>query len=162
MTLSFRIKQFFYSSFRELFVYHHSSLEFRAKIFALVIAADENAKVDNYIVVKNAGLRIYKNDEDRANLLMLNAKEFVKKIKESDGIYTDRFINNIQQELKMVPRYAKKIDTSELQPLLMLPHDEDTIAYQKNIIEFLENIKEDILHEKKEQIAKDEEKLKIS
>jgi hypothetical protein len=161
MTLSFRIKQFFYNSFRELFVYHHSSLEFRAKVFALVISADENAKVENYIIVKNAGLRIYKDDEDRANLLMLNTKEFVKKIKENGGIHSDRLINNIQKELRMVPRYAKKIDTNDLQPLLLLPNDDDTIAYQKNIIEFLETIKEDILHEKKEEIAKAEEKLKI-
>ncbi|MBA3025677.1 MAG: hypothetical protein FP820_04620 [Sulfurimonas sp.] len=160
MTLSFRIKQFFYNAFRELFVYHHSSLEFRAKIFALVISADENAKIENYIIVKNAGLKIYDNDEDRANLLMLNTKEFVKKIRENDGLHSERLINNIQKELKMVPRYAKKINTDDLQPLLMLPYDNDTIAYQKNIIEFLENIKEDILHEKREQIAKDEEKLK--
>lgn len=160
MSLSFQIKQYFYNSFRELFVYHHSSLEFRAKIFALVISADENAKVENYIVVKNAGMKIYNNDEDRANLLMINTKEFVKKIRETDGFHSDKLINNIQKELKAVPRYAKKINTGDLQPLLLLSHDEDTIAYQKNIIEFLENIKEDILNEKKEQIEKDEEKLK--
>jgi hypothetical protein len=160
MSLSFQIKQYFYSSFRELFVYHHSSLEFRAKIFALVISADENAKVENYIIVKNAGMKIYNNDEDRANLLMLNTKEFVKKIKENNGLHVEKLINNIQKELKVVPRYAKKIDTNDLQPLLLLTYDEDTIAYQKNIIEFLENIKEDILHERREQIAKDEENLK--
>jgi len=160
MTLSFRIKQFFYNAFRELFVYHHNSLEFRAKIFALVISADENPRVENYIIVKNAGLKIYNNNEDRANLLMLHTKELVKKIKANNGLQSDRLINNIQKELRIVPRYAKKIDTSDLQPLLLLPFDEDTVAYQKNIIEFLESIKEDILHENKEQIAKDEEKLK--
>ncbi|MGB3961925.1 MAG: hypothetical protein WBK95_06785 [Sulfurimonas sp.] len=158
MTLSFRIKQYFYNAFRELFVYHHSSLEFRAKIFALVIAADENARIENYIVVKNAGMKIYNNDEDRANLLMLNTKEFVKKIRENNGLLTEKLISNIQAELKVIPRYAKKIDVSELYPLLDLSYDEDTISYQKNIIEFLENIKEDILQENKEQILKDEKK----
>ncbi|MDD2789411.1 MAG: hypothetical protein PHU40_01970 [Sulfurimonas sp.] len=159
MTLSFRIRQYFYSAFRELFVYHHSSLEFRAKIFALLIAADENAKVENYIIVKNAGMRIYNNDENRANLLMLNTKELVKKIRENNGLLTEKLIGNIQQELKVIPRYAKKIDVSDLYPLLALSADENTIAYQKNIIEFLENTKEDILHERKEQIVRDEEKL---
>ncbi|MDD5202302.1 MAG: hypothetical protein PHH41_04090, partial [Sulfurimonas sp.] len=120
MTLSFRIKQYFYNAFRELFVYHHSSLEFRAKIFALVIAADENARIENYIVVKNAGMNIYNNDEDRANLLMLNTKEFVKKIRENNGLLTEKLISNIQAELKVIPRYAKKIDVSELYPLLDL------------------------------------------
>jgi chloramphenicol O-acetyltransferase len=91
---------------------------------------------------------------------MLNTKEFVKKIKENNGLHVEKLINNIQKELKVVPRYAKKIDTNDLQPLLLLTYDEDTIAYQKNIIEFLENIKEDILHERREQIAKDEENLK--
>lgn len=160
MTLSFRIKHYFYHAFRELFVYHHSSLEFRAKIFALVISADDNEKVESYNMVKNAGLKIYKNDENRANLLMSNTKELVKKIRESEGLQAEKLITHIQQELKLIPRYAKKIDINELEPLLTLSSNNDTIAYQKNIIEFLETIKEDILHEKREQIAKDEKGLK--
>jgi len=57
-----------------------------------------------------------------------------------------------------VPRYAKKIDLDSLNELVTLSHDKDTIAYQKNIIEFLNALKEDTLHEKKVQIIKDEEK----
>lgn len=52
MRLIFPIKHHFFSAFRELFVHHHGSLEFRAKLFALVIAANEDAKVENYITVK--------------------------------------------------------------------------------------------------------------
>jgi hypothetical protein len=58
-----------------------------------------------------------------------------------------------------VPRYAKKIDLDSLNELVTLSHDKDTIAYQKNIIEFLNALKEDTLHEKKVQIIKDEEKI---
>ena len=70
MRLSFRIKHHFFSAFRELFVHHHSSLEFRARVFALVISANEDVNVENYIVVKKFGMEIYKGDEERANLLI--------------------------------------------------------------------------------------------
>ncbi len=83
MRLGFLIKHHFFSAFRELFVHHHGSLEFRAKLFALVIAANNDATVENYITVKKIGMEIYKNDEDRANLLMLSTKELVTKIREN-------------------------------------------------------------------------------
>ena len=68
MRLNFRIKHHFFSAFRELFVHHHGSLEFRAKVFALVIAANEKASVENFIVVKDiaSGLK-----EDRRGLRKL-------------------------------------------------------------------------------------------
>lgn len=159
MRLGFLIKHHFFSAFRELFVHHHGSLEFRAKIFALVIAANEKAAVENYIVVKKIGMEIYKNDEERANLLMLSTKELVNKIRESSELNIDTLILNIQRELRQVPRYAKKIDIDSLKEFLTLSHDEDTLAYQKNIIEFLSTLKEETLHEKRLQIEKDEEKI---
>ena len=145
MGLAFKIKHHFFNAFRELFVHHHGSLSFRAKIFALVIAADNNAKVENYIVVKNRGMIIYKNDENRANLLMLSTKEFVKKVTDHNGLYIDTLITNIQKELKIIPRYAHKINLDELKPLLELSHDEDTVSYQNNILEFLQNLKDETL-----------------
>ncbi|MCD6433588.1 MAG: hypothetical protein J7L21_06065 [Sulfurimonas sp.] len=158
MKLSFRIKHHFFSAFRELFVHHHGSLEFRAKIFALVIAANEDTKVENYIIIKNIGMEIYDNDEDRANLLMLSTKELVKKVQEDNGLDIDTLVSNIQKELKIVPRYAKKIDINSLKPLLS-KYDKDTVAYQENILNFLKNLKEETLDSKKSQIAKDEENL---
>lgn len=159
MRLSFKIKHHFFSAFRELFVHHHGSLEFRAKLFALIIAANEDTKVENYEIVKKIGMEIYKDDDDRANLLMLSTKELVEKVREKNGLDIDTLISNIQKELKQVPRYAKKIDIDSLRQLLSLSHDRDTISYQENIIEFLQTIKEDTLNEKKLQIAKDEEKV---
>jgi len=159
MKLSFRLKHHFFSAFREFFVHHHGSLEFRAKIFALLIATNKDAKVEAYIIVKTIGLEIYKNDEERADLLMLSTKELVNKVKEDNGLDVDVLVSNIQKELKIVPRYAKKIDIDSLKPLLDLAHDKDTISYQNNIIEFLENLKEDVLHTKKSQIEKAEKEL---
>ncbi len=159
MLSNFKIKNHFFNAFRELFVHHHGSLEFRAKILALIISANEEIKPDNYTIVKNIGMSIYKDDEDRANLLMLLTKELVSRVKEHNSLDIDTIVVNIQKELKLTPRYAKKIDTASLEPLLNISHNSDTLAYQKNIIEFLESIKEETLHDKKSQIAKDEESL---
>ena len=148
MRLSFRIKHYFFSAFRELFVHHHGSLEFRAKIFALVIAANEKAKVENFIVVKDIAMNIYNGDTDRANLLMISTKELVQKVRDDNGLNIDNLISTILQELKIVPRYAKKIDLKALKPLTLLTHDEDTLSYQNNILEFLQTTKDEILNKK--------------
>ena len=148
MKLAFRIKHYFFSAFREIFVHHHGSLNFRAKVFALVISADENAKVENYIVVKNIGMKLYHNNEERANLLTLATKELVKKVKDKNGLHLETLIIHIQKELKIVPRYAKKIDIEFLKPLLEIPTDKDTILYQEKILRFLTELKEETLQGK--------------
>lgn len=145
MRLSFKIKHYFLSAFRELFVHHHGSLNFRAKVFALVIAANEKAKVENYIIVKDIALKIYDGDNDRATFLMNSTKELVDKVKENNGFNIDSLVQNIQNELKIVPRYAKKIDVDALRPLLQLTRDEDTRTYQESILEFLQTTKDEIL-----------------
>ena len=104
MKLGFRIKHYFYNAFRELFVHHHGSLAFRAKLYALVIAANEGANVENFIIVKKHGHEIYKEDKDRANLLLLSTKEMVQKIKENNGLGVDALIQSIQQDLKAAPK----------------------------------------------------------
>lgn len=149
MGFFFNLQNKFFNAFRELVVHHHSSLNFRAKTFALLIAADPNAKVENYIIVKKYGLHLYKDDEKRANLLALSTKELVQKVKDNNGLYLDTLVANIQKELKNVPRYAHKIDIEALEKLLELPHNEDTVSYQKSIIRFLKDLKEETLHPKK-------------
>jgi hypothetical protein len=159
MQLSFKIKHYFFSAFRELFVHHHGSLEFRAKTYALVIAANQDTREESYNIVKKIGMSIYKNDEDRANLLMLSTKELVQKVKDNNGLDIDTLVNSIQKELKMIPRFAKKIDIDSLRPLLDITHDLDVKSYQENILEFLQSIKNETLQNKKSQIQKDEEKI---
>ncbi len=159
MRLAFRLKHHFFSAFREIFVHHHGSLEFRAKIFALIISANEKAKVENFAIVKEAALDIYEGDKDRANLLMMSTKELVNKVKDNNGLNIDTLIAHIQKELKIIPRYAKKIDIESLKPIVALSYSEDTISYQENILEFLQNLKEETLSTKKDQIVEDEEKL---
>ena len=148
MRLAFRIKHHFFGAFRELFVHHHGSLDFRANLFALIIAAYEESTVDSYIVVKTIGMDIYDNDKDRANLLMLVTKEKVKKVHDNNGLDVDTLVAHIQKELKVIPRYAKKIDIETLKLLLPLTYDKDTLSYQENILEFLQDLKEETLKSK--------------
>ena len=159
MNLSFRIKHYFFRAFREFFVYNHSSLEFRAKLFALVIAVNEEAKVDNYVLVKSISMDTYKNDEDRAHLLTVSTKEIVQKVRACNGLDIDRLIFNIQIELRNIPRYAKKIEVEKLRELLQFTYDEDTLHYQENILEFLEKLKAETLKKRKKHIEIDEETL---
>ena len=153
MGIIFRLNNYLFSSFREFFVYHYGSLSFRARIFALVISADEYARVENYILVRRLSLEIYKNDEKRADILKLATKEIVDKIKENT-LSIDSLVQRIQNDLKKTPRYAKKIDIESLQEFLMYPYDEDTIIYQERILEFLKNIKEETLLKSKKQSKK--------
>ena len=143
-------KHRFFSAFRELFVHHHGSLEFRAKLFALVIAANDEADLNVYVTVKEISDEIYKHDIDRSNLLVITTKELVKKVKDKNGLDVDMLVFNIQNELKVIPRYANKIDTYSLRKLINVIDDLDTISYQENILDFLETIKFDTLKKTKD------------
>jgi len=144
--LGFRLKHKFFNAFREIFVHHYNSLDFRAKILALVISAHEKPTVDNFILVKQIANNVYSKDEDRANLLMLTTKELVDKVT-SNTFSMDTLVESIVKNIKMVPRYAKKIDIPSLRQFLDLTYDEDTLCYQKNILEFLDKLKQETLKE---------------
>ncbi len=152
MKLGFRIKHYFYNAFRELFVHHHGSLAFRAKLYALMIAVNEDATVENFIIVKQQALKIYNNDTDRANLLLLSTKELVNKVKENNGLGIDSLIQSILHDLRAAPRYAKKIDVDALKAFLEHTYDDDTLAYQKNILEFLQTLQHDTLEIKNNKV----------
>ncbi len=149
MNLSFRLKRFFFNAFREIFIHHHSSLEFRAKLFALVLSAKDKATVNDYIIVRKIAMDIYENDEERANLLMVSTKEIRKKIEDDNKDVSEILIHSIQKQLKIVPRYATKIEIEKLKDLLAEFNDKDTISYQENILEFLQTIKEETMLNKR-------------
>lgn len=135
-----KMKNHFINAFREVFLYHHSSLEFRAKLFASVIAANANAGECEFETVRSAGVIIY-NDETRSASLELTAKEYVEKVIEENGLNNDMLIEEIMRDLKDIPRYAKKIDTSLLETLIDCHDDEDTALYQRRIIELFERLR---------------------
>ena len=97
MRLSYRLKHHFFSAFREFFVHHHGSLAFRAKIFALVIAADESSMIETYLLVKKIALKTYKNEEQRALLLMHSTREIVERILEGNHLSIDTLVESIKK-----------------------------------------------------------------
>jgi len=142
MKFLFNIKHYLYSGLREVLVYHHNSLEFRAKIFALVISANKHPCDCEYKHVFEAGMKIYK-DENRVNMLIINTKEYVKKVHDKNGLNLDDLVEDIANEVKQISRYAQKIDTSLLYPIVECSIDEDTSTYQIRMIEFLERLKKE-------------------
>jgi len=147
MKFFFKLKHYLYTGLREVFVYHHNSLEFRAKLFALIIAANENPQECEYMIVHEAGMQVY-HDEERVNMLLLTTREYVDKVHSKNGLNIDNLIEDIQNELKQVPRYARKIDIKALHPIVECSIDEDTSSYQIRMLEFLANIKEEYTHER--------------
>lgn len=143
--MKYSIKRFLFSSFRELFIHHHSSLEFRAKLIAVVISADEDYDISELDNVKQISLEIYKDDNDRAEALQVTTQEYVEKVRSNNGLDIDSLIFDIVKELKTVPRYAKKIDVDYLENLIEYAHDPDTITYQLRIVEMLGRLKKEYL-----------------
>lgn len=132
-------KTFFLSFFRELFVYHHTSLEFRAKLFASMIATN---KIDNsceYKVLKKIAKEIYKEDEYRVDVLVHTTKEYVNKVLQNDSLDIDCLLIDINKELKSHRRFINKINMNHLRSFYACNGDEDTILLQTRILEFYEN-----------------------
>jgi hypothetical protein len=135
-------KRNIFNAFRELFIYHHSSLEFRAKLFALIIAVNGKGDEAIFDYVKECAVAIY-NDEARAEALVITTKEIIEKVHGDNGLDEDLLIEDIVKEMKLVPRYRKKINTPQLLKILDFTTDKDVRSYQENILEFLEQSRED-------------------
>jgi hypothetical protein len=132
-------KIFFLSFFRELFVYHHTSLEFRAKLFASMIASN---KIDNsceYVVLKKIAEDIYRDDEYRVDVLVHTTKEYVNKIVQNDSLDIDHLILDIDRELRRNKRFVNKINMDHLRSFYTCNGDEDTILLQTRILEYYES-----------------------
>jgi hypothetical protein len=97
--------------FREFFIYHHNSLEFRAKIYTLPIVANENCN-DNcdceIEILEEIVERIYPNSIHRQNTLLLTVKEYIYKVHSPNGLGIDELILDIENSIKREPRLAKK------------------------------------------------------
>ncbi|WP_170019555.1 hypothetical protein [Campylobacter sp. RM16190] len=123
------------SFFREFFVYHHRSLEFRAKVFAAIIAAKLDPDEDDFIILYEISKEIYDNDEDRKAVLIQITKEYISKVKCKDHLTLDALLLSIDQSMKSHKRYASKIDFSHLRRLINGEEEETLI--QQRVYDFL-------------------------
>ncbi len=140
MTIPVKIKGWFLSFFRENFLYHHSSLEFRAKLLAAMIAVDKKVDDCEEKILKEIAKEIYKDDEARIYVLISTTKEYVEKIIQKNGLDLNELILHINKDLKEAKRFHQKIDIKQLEKLLICSKDdEEKYLTQKRIIEFLQN-----------------------
>ena len=129
----------FLSFFRDIFVYHTSSLEFRAKIIASVIAIKHGINECEEEILEDIAKKTYKNDEARAKLLIEVTKEYINKIIEKNELDINDLIKNIDTTLKNSKRFAYKINIKELKRFLECSKDDEEInIIQQRIIEFLQ------------------------
>ncbi|AGZ80902.1 hypothetical protein [Campylobacter fetus] len=125
----------FLSVFREIFIPHHRSLEFRAKVLAAMLCAKKTVLQSDYNDIKDIATEIYINDERRVGVLVQTVKEYVQKVKEFSYISLDSLLIDIDYNLKNLKRYAKKIDFAHLRRL-MIDSDEDDALLQQRVYEY--------------------------
>jgi flagellar motor component MotA len=126
--------------FREFFVFHHRSLEFRAKIFAAMMSVNMDNVKEETKALKEIASDIYKDDEVRQDILLRTVLEYLKKVehKEKD---TDNIILEVDRCLKQTPRYYKKIDLKHLTKFKKYSNNESDLVIQTRILEFFEHSK---------------------
>ncbi|MBD3798475.1 hypothetical protein [Sulfuricurvum sp.] len=137
-----RVRNYFFNAFREIFVYHHSSLKFRAKIYALFIAGSSEPLSHYESTLEEIAFNIYQQG-DRANALIITVKEYIKSVHTKKHLGEEPLLIEVIQELRMVPRYALKIEPDHLEQLRECTHDQDSKIYQDRLIDFLRQKRSD-------------------
>lgn len=129
--------------FREFLVYHHSSLEYRAKILTLMVSSNGKISECEKEKLKEIAHSIYNDDMERAELLIDTVYEYHKKIITRNGLDFEHLIQLVGRETKEVKRFADKIDISLLQQLHVCVDEEEDRLFQDRIIEFLQTLKDE-------------------
>jgi hypothetical protein len=140
--MAFNLKHYLFRAFREVLLYHHSSLEFRAKVYAALIAANEKYGECELAIVQETGNAIY-NDDNRANTLRLTVEEYLEKVFEDNGLAIDELIEDLISDLKDIPRYADKIRLEDCRKIMECCDDEESRLYQQRIIDLYQRLKDD-------------------
>ena len=129
--------------FREFLVYHHSSMEYRAKILTLMVSSNGEICECEKQKLKEIAHSIYSDDIERAELLVDMVHEYHTKIITRNGLDFEHLIQLVERETKEVKRFADKIDISLLQQLHACIEEEEDRLFQDRIIEFLQTLKDE-------------------
>ena len=131
--------------FREFLVYHHSSLEFRAKLLTLMVSSDGEMCECEKQKLKEIAHEIYHDEEERAELLIDTVKEYHNKIITKNGLDFEHLVQLVNKEVHEVKRFCEKIDIEMLMKLHECTDEEDTDGrlFQLRIIEFLQGLKDE-------------------
>ncbi len=128
--------------FREFLVYHHSSMEFRAKLLTLMVSSNGEIDECEKQKLKEIAHKIYYEDHERAELLIDMVMEYHHKIIHNNGLNFEHLIQLVNKEAREVKRFPDKIDISLLKELHGCIDNEEDALFQEHILEFLQNLKE--------------------
>lgn len=134
-------KNYLLSVFREVFIPHHRSIEFRAKIFAAMLLAKKKQTDEDYDAIKDIAGEIYPGDEQRIGVLVSIVKEYILKAKTYKSLNLDSLLKEIDRDIKNNKKYIKKIDFSHLRRLIG-DDDEDALIQQRVYEFFVCEVKE--------------------
>ncbi|MFV0481825.1 MAG: hypothetical protein ACK5LP_07560 [Campylobacteraceae bacterium] len=135
------IKTWFFSSFREVFLYHHRSLEFRAKTYALIMAPlVEDIKEYDFALLRDVANETYVDDKKRQEILVHTVKNYIAVILKGKCTIYDEFIKDILLDVKMRKELTKKVNLEQLKRFFGENLPEDKMLLQKRIYEFFENL----------------------
>lgn len=129
--------------FRELLVYHHSSLEFRAKVLTLMISSDKDMSECEKSTLDNIAHTVYAGNDERAELLVDTVYEYHKKIMTDNGLNFEDLVNIVQRETTKVSRFVSKIEMKYLVQLKECTTDEEELIFKDRVIAFLQQIKDE-------------------
>ncbi|MDR2081558.1 MAG: hypothetical protein LBP54_06705 [Campylobacteraceae bacterium] len=133
------VKTWLLTVFRELFLYHYKSLEFRAEIFALIIApACKSVKECNFEILKKTASEIYKNDLHRQGVFLNIVKEYTAIILRNAPASYDEAVKDINRKVKANKSLAMKINMKHINRFLRDDISEEKQILQQRIAEFLE------------------------
>lgn len=143
VTLFKQLKRNFRKMFRELLVYHHSSLEYRAKVLTLMVSSNDEISACEEKALQEIAYEVYENEPERAELLVDTVKEYHEKIITDNGLDFEHLVQQVERESRDVPRYVEKINFERLNILHQCMKEEDDIIFQQRILEFLQMLKDE-------------------
>ena len=129
--------------FREFLVYHHGSLEFRAKILTLMVAVDGKLSECEEKKLREIACQIYEEDKERAELLVDTVKEYLNKIVTKNGLDFEDLVQLVEKETKEVKRFSSKINVELFESFQECLENEEDKLFQQRVLEFLARLKEE-------------------
>ena len=94
--------------FREFLLYHNSSLEYRAKVFTLVVAANEKISACEESLLRELVCDIYGQDEERCEILIETINEYFEKIITNNGWILNIWFFKLKKKHAMLSVFQKK------------------------------------------------------
>lgn len=137
-----RLRKKIKNVFRELLLYHNSSLEYRAKVLTLVVAANGQISKCEEDLLYETACEIYDKDEERSEILVETVKEYFDKIITNNGLDFEHLVFQVEQETREVKRFASKIDIEALTQFQECIDNEEDKIYQQRVLSFLADLKE--------------------